>query len=74
MLVLRTSDAYAISATGPLRAGTFGLWFTAAGSVTATTTSGNSIVIGGVVGSFFECPLASIQNLGTATVLGVLGR
>lgn len=75
MLVVRVSDAYAITpGPGDVLAGTIGIWFTAAGTATCTTTSGNVIVVGGERGTFFECPIRKVTAVSGATVLGVLGR
>jgi hypothetical protein len=74
MLVLRVGDAYPIAGAGACRAGTIGLWFTVAGTVVAVTEGDNTITIGGVAGTFFECPLASITSITSATVLGIIGR
>ena len=76
MLVLKVSDAYTITpGPGDVRNGTIGLWFTAAGTASVTTKLGETITVGGVVGTFFECPIAKVTAVaGGAAVLGVLGR
>lgn len=74
MLVLRVSDAYALTpGPDPVREGTIGLWFTTAGTATVTTKKGEPITVGGLVGTFFECPIGTV-TASTATLLGVLGR
>ena len=73
MLSLRVSDMVAAS-VGPATAGCIGVYFSAAGTIQVVTRSGGAISITGDVGTSIECPIASFANLGTATVLQVIGR
>lgn len=75
MLVVRVSNAYAIT-PGPddVRPGTMGLWFTVAGTATVMTALGETVTVGGQVGTFFECPIRKVTAVSGATVLGVMGR
>lgn len=70
----RVSDVFTVTpSASDLQAGVIGLWFTTAGTATVTTIAGNSVSVGGVVGTFFECPIRKV-TAATATVLGVIGR
>jgi len=75
MIVREFSNAYAITAgPDPVREGTVGLWFTAAGTATVTTKSGDVVTVGGVVGSCFRCPIKLVTAVGGgASLLGLLG-
>ena len=74
MLTLKVGDMYAVSGTGDAVAGTIGVYFSGAGTIGITTTSGRAVNLTGAVGTFIECPIASWTSLGSAVVVGVIGR
>jgi hypothetical protein len=75
MFVQRVLTRYELaSATDPVRPGTIGLQFSAGGSATFTTKSGDTCTCTVVAGQEIETgPLASVGTVPAGT-LGVVGR
>lgn len=73
MLTRRFSTAYAITpGAGDQRAGTIGLYFSAAGNAVVVTPAGDTVTVIGVVGTIFDVPVQKVTSA-TGTVLGLVG-